>query len=204
MVVVLAAVMTMLGASLAIAGSHGDVYTGCLTDGGNVHNVAIGNEPASACAGNQTQISWNETGPAGPSGTTGPQGPAGPQGLTGPQGPSGPAGPPGVDGLQGPQGPAGTPGSGGLSGYEVRVHPAEIREHFVTWGVIHNCSPGKIVVGGGGRIVGSTNPKLLASAPKQQTLSSPFNQWIVTAKETGLGTSDDWGIEVFVICVDAP
>jgi hypothetical protein len=200
----MAAVMIMLGASLAVASSHDDVYTGCLTNGGSVHNVSIGDEPTSPCNGNQTQITWNETGPTGPQGATGPQGPAGRTGQQGASGPPGHDGPQGPIGPEGPQGPAGPTGSGGLSGYEVRIHPAELRDHFVPWSVSYPCSAGKVVIGGGGRIVGSDNPKILGSSPDQQLLSGPYNAWNVRAKETGLGTSDDWGIEVIAICVDAP
>lgn len=55
-------------------------YTGCLTKGGDIVNVAIGSLPKKPCNDNQKQISWNEIGP---------EGPAGPQGEPGPQGPPG-------------------------------------------------------------------------------------------------------------------
>ena len=46
----------------------GDAYTGCLTDGGSINKVAIGNEPLKPCPEDQTEIGWNQTGPQGPAG----------------------------------------------------------------------------------------------------------------------------------------
>jgi hypothetical protein len=55
--------------------------------------------PSSAfCKNNETPLSWNITGPAGPQGQTGPAGPQGQTGPTGPQGQTGPAGPQGAPG----------------------------------------------------------------------------------------------------------
>lgn len=62
-----------------------------------------------ACHKNETRVSWNITGPAGP---PGPTGPAGPTGATGPAGATGPTGATGPAGTTGPAGPAG-PSSGG-------------------------------------------------------------------------------------------
>jgi hypothetical protein len=74
------------------------------------------------CRPNETRISWNEEGPAGPQGAQGPAGPQGAQGLPGGTGPQGPAGAPGekgdpgLDGLPGPEGPAGPAGVAGPDG----------------------------------------------------------------------------------------
>src|ERR1700683_4417170 len=54
------------------------------------------------CPDNWTSLSWNVTGPPGPSGPQGPQGRPGPQGVAGPQGPQGPRGVQGPQGMQGP------------------------------------------------------------------------------------------------------
>jgi hypothetical protein len=56
------------------------------------------------CARNETQISWNQAGPAGPAGPAGVAGPAGPSGT------AGPAGPKGERGSAGPAGPRGVAG----------------------------------------------------------------------------------------------
>jgi hypothetical protein len=89
------------------------VINACYVKSGGVLHVI--DASVRNCSKNETALSWNVTGPAGPQGTTGP---AGPQGTTGPQGPQGATGP------QGPAGPAGTttlydanaPGGQDLSG----------------------------------------------------------------------------------------
>ncbi|MDP9226975.1 MAG: collagen-like protein [Actinomycetota bacterium] len=63
--------------------------------------------PMDRCLSHETAIDWNQSGPAGatgsqgPAGETGAQGPAGPTGATGPQGPAGPAGADGAPGAAG-------------------------------------------------------------------------------------------------------
>ena len=92
-IVFLAVVATLLLGGIVMAQSvNGNTYTGCLDPGGTIIHVAIGDQPAKACAPGHTQISWNETGPQGEQGPTGPQGPEGPAGPQGPEGPQGPAG----------------------------------------------------------------------------------------------------------------
>src|SRR4051794_10074242 len=44
------------------------------------------------CAGGETELNWNQAGPAGTTGAIGPTGPTGPTGSTGASGPVGPAG----------------------------------------------------------------------------------------------------------------
>ena len=57
----------------------------CVGGDGQFQLVAI----AGNCRRNETALSWNTVGPAGPAGAVGPQGIAGRDGLTGPQGPAG-------------------------------------------------------------------------------------------------------------------
>ena len=70
----LAAVIVLvlgLGAVAGVAvgqGGDGDEYTACLTAGGTITKTAVGNEPRSPCATDQTEIGWNQTGPPGPPG----------------------------------------------------------------------------------------------------------------------------------------
>jgi len=65
-------------AGVAIGQIDGDQYTGCLNSGGQIKNVAIGDEPLMPCKSNEAQISWNETGPPGADGPQGIQGEPGP------------------------------------------------------------------------------------------------------------------------------
>ncbi len=60
--------------------------------------LGAGPTSANSCQEGETQISWNQSGPAGPQGLTGPQGPAGPQGAAGGQGAAGAKGEPLVGG----------------------------------------------------------------------------------------------------------
>ena len=105
----------LVAGGIAVAGGPGAVYTGCLTNGGELIKVAIDTEPAGGCSGQQVEVSWNETGPPGPVGPQGDPGPIGAQGDPGPAGPPGPQGDPGPAGPQGVPGPSG----GGLTGFEV-------------------------------------------------------------------------------------
>ncbi len=70
----------------AVIANGDDTYTGCLNNGGNLTNIAIGTEPASPCRGDSEAITWSATGPTGP---VGPQGPDGADGADGAPGPAG-------------------------------------------------------------------------------------------------------------------
>ena len=100
----LAATGIVMIVQAAIPDPNGVIHA-CYRPNGNLRLV-----DKSSCTGNETAISWNQTGPAGPQGEAGPQGVgalkekldlraswaaggAGPQGCAGPQGPPGPQGP---------------------------------------------------------------------------------------------------------------
>ena len=109
-----AALTTGAIAFAAIPGSSG-VIRGCYVPNGGVRIIDAG----AACRNNETEISWNQTGPAGPQGPVGPQGAPGPVGSQGPAGQTGatgPVGPAGAFGAPGPQGPAGPAGETGAPG----------------------------------------------------------------------------------------
>lgn len=59
------------------ANAQGEMFTGCLTPGGDLKNVALGDGPAGECKGNSFEVSWNVQGPTGPQGPAGPEGPPG-------------------------------------------------------------------------------------------------------------------------------
>jgi len=198
--------MALLVASgVAVATNHSDTYTGCLTAGGSVINVAIGSDPAQMCGGNQTQISWNETGPQGPQGVPGAQGPQGPQGDPGAQGPQGDPGAQGPTGLQGDTGPAGPPGVG-LSGWEVvNVRTPNVILSNVARGQAVHCPAGKLPTGGGADIRGTGASNVLGFTNVAIVRSAPIaDGWFVSAEEIGGGTLFSWYLDIFVICVDAP
>ena len=88
------------------AASTPGVLEACINPGnGGMRLVSS----TTACHNNETRVTWNSEGPAGP---PGPIGPAGPNGPAGPTGETGPAGPTGATGPAGPAGPPG-PSSGG-------------------------------------------------------------------------------------------
>jgi hypothetical protein len=83
----------------------GGVFHGCVKDksGDNEQTLRlIDTSSGGTCRKNETMVSWNMLGPAGPAGAQGPAGPAGAQGLMGPAG---------APGAQGPAGPPGTSGN---------------------------------------------------------------------------------------------
>jgi hypothetical protein len=170
-------VLTIVGAGAAVAQmSGGNTYTGCLDPGGTIIHVAIGDQPAKACAPSHTQISWNETGPEGPQGPAGPQGPEGPAGPEGPEGPAGPEGPEGPAGPEGPEGPAGQNGTDGVSGYKTNralllVVPAGGEETLQV-----DCPDGKRILGGG---ISNPITDVYVSQSFPLVARSP-NGWVVT------------------------
>ena len=171
------------------------VIHACYRPNGNVRLV-----DKSSCTGNETAISWNQTGPAGPQGEAGPQGTPGPEGTPGPQGAPGPQGPPGPQGVAGPQGTQGSPGPQGPQGSPGPSGPAGVSGYEIinthgnlpmngTASVVATCSSGKRVLGGG-----YVAPQVGDMAP----LSRPEgdNAWRVDFKSNG-GSGD---ASVYAVC----
>jgi hypothetical protein len=70
------------GTAFTVFGNNHDVVVyACLTPGGQLNSVSTDGPPA--CPGNNTLISWNQTGPQGPPGDEGPEGDEGPPGPPG-------------------------------------------------------------------------------------------------------------------------
>lgn len=94
-IVATAVVMTMAGSAAA---QTPNVIRVCVkNDDGNMRFVTSG-----PCKANETLVTWNQAGPAGPAGPTGPVGPTGSAGPMGPAGGAGPTGPAGPEGMPGP------------------------------------------------------------------------------------------------------
>ena len=147
----LAATGIVMIVQAAIPDPSGVIHA-CYRPNGNVRLV-----DKSSCTGNETAISWNQTGPAGPQGEAGPQGSAGTSGSAGSSRSSWAAGscrPAGrarssgltwttrTSGLPGPSGPA------GVSGYEIINTHGNLPVNGTT-SVVATCSSGKRVLGGG-------------------------------------------------------
>lgn len=116
-VVLITATAAVFGVAVfvSIPDSGGVIHACYSNSNGSVRLV----DSAANCKNNETAITWNQTGAAGPQGAVGPQGPAGPtgpQGTPGPQGPQGATGSQGPIGQTGPQGPQGQPGPAGPQG----------------------------------------------------------------------------------------
>jgi hypothetical protein len=60
-----------IGGTVVAAMENSNTYTGCLNIGGNLHSIAIGDEPARPCVDDQLQIQWNAEGRQGPPGKPG-------------------------------------------------------------------------------------------------------------------------------------
>src|SRR5262245_19575653 len=80
--------------------------------------------PGAVCRRNESRLSWNVQGPAGPRGAAGPTGAVGAAGTTGPAGAAGPAGPPGPKGDPGARGATGAAGPKGDAGPQGPPGPA--------------------------------------------------------------------------------
>ena len=92
-------VVVGVGVYATIPAPNGVIY-GCYDKSNG--SLRVIDNTVTTCKVNETQITWNETGPQGPIGPQGPTGPQGLQGMPGPTGSTGPRGP------AGPAGPAGT------------------------------------------------------------------------------------------------
>lgn len=164
-IIVLTALAALLITGIALAmGDNGNTYTGCLDPGGTVIHIGIGDQPLKECAPTHTQISWNETGPAGADGV------AGADGADGLEGPEGPAGPAGADGAQGPEGPA----SGAASKVETGNASSALSTAI--------CPDGTFAIGGGFYMINDSPP--FASFPSTSVAGpapagSPAPAWTV-------------------------
>jgi hypothetical protein len=98
---------------LAVGPSEGEQMRGCVNASGALRILGV----SESCHANESFVSWNTVGPAGP------QGPAGLMGATGPQGPQGLPGERGATGAQGVQGERGAIGPQGLQGERGEVGP---------------------------------------------------------------------------------
>jgi len=56
----LALVVGTAVSAIAVNGDGGNIYTACLSRGGALNQVAIGEEPLRPCRDDQTQVSWSE------------------------------------------------------------------------------------------------------------------------------------------------
>ena len=101
------------------AGEIRGCYNPALIDEGATAPFSLRDADGKACPDGETEIAFNQQGPAGPEGQTGAAGPTGatgPKGETGETGATGPVGPKGATGATGPTGPKGATGATGATG----------------------------------------------------------------------------------------
>ncbi|MDQ1424824.1 MAG: trimeric autotransporter adhesin [Acidimicrobiaceae bacterium] len=117
--VIVAAALAWGATAVASIPDAGHVIHGCVNNATGILRAVdtaksgpLGNCITTPGALQETVITWNQSGPAGPIGVPGPAGPAGLAGLTGPAGPIGLPGPTGPVGPAGPAGAKGDPGAG--------------------------------------------------------------------------------------------
>jgi hypothetical protein len=97
------------------------VINACVKKGSGQVRVV---RPGAGCRKNESRLSWNVQGPAGPRGAAGPTGAAGAIGPAGAAGPAGPVGPAGAKGDPGARGATGPPGPKGDAGPQGPPGPA--------------------------------------------------------------------------------
>ncbi len=97
-IVLSSSVLALFGifAYASIPSADGVIH-GCYKKSGGI--LRLVEDSATQCSGNESPLTWNQTGDRGPAGPQGPQGLQGNVGPTGPQGEAGPAGAPGMPGV---------------------------------------------------------------------------------------------------------
>jgi hypothetical protein len=169
----------LMTAGVAV-GNGTDTYTACVTPGGELTSVAIGDSPTKACRGNSVQISWNAEGSSGADGADGADGTDG------------------AEGAEGVEGPAGEKGDKGDPG------PASGAASQVVWGADSSalstavCPTGTFAMGGGFFMTNDSPP--FASFPSTASAGvapegSPAPAWSVIKNP-----SDSVLVTAYAIC----
>jgi hypothetical protein len=155
------------------------------------HSITVDATPK--CSRDQTVVSWNQNGLAGPTGPTGAPGTNGQNGLAGPTGATGATGPSGgPTGPTGPTGATGATGANGVSGYQVMTKSGTApHAAFIT--VFVACPTGKLPVGGAAY---ATDSSLAISAVQSAVLGNSMG---IVIENTN--ASADLGYTAQAVCV---
>ena len=165
--VVVAALAAMLVGGIAwatIPGADGVIHGCYKAKNGQLRLVDLSSQGKhtghhSDCRPSELSIDWNQQGPPG---------------IQGPPGPPGQKGDKGDPGIQGPPGPS------GLSGLQVVTSPTQVVALFDFGHAEATCPAGKTLIGGGGRMGGTT------SDAGYLEMSFPSgNTWMVRGHNTG-------------------
>jgi hypothetical protein len=227
----LTAVVSGSSAVALATGGRGNVFHGCLSrSSGQVYNVRINPSKPLRCHPGSMNISWNQTGPAGPQGSSGPQGPQGPQGAQGPAGANGntvlhgsgaPASSLGnvgdfyldvtADALYGPKAssgwgsPTSLVGARGPAGATGVMNPTVAQYNYnlpnnETAEVPVACPDGDVATGGGGGVEAYTTGAYVTYSAPAGGVEDPSG-WQVTVVNSSGSTQP---IDAQVICVPSP
>lgn len=109
--------------------------------------------------------------------------------IQGPQGPAGPQGP------IGPQGPAGS----GLTGFELIDNDFLNIPQGVDVGMGVDCPEGKMVIGGGYKVIVDATHQIMGSNPYVIGAETLPRRWGI-----GVKTVEGLGLKVYALCVTAP
>jgi hypothetical protein len=217
--------------ALALSGTSGNVYRGCLArTGGTIYNVRVNAHVAPTCHRGDRLISWNQTGPVGGrgatglkgaigpkgatgaagttglNGSTGPSGPSGPAGATGGTGPNGPSGPSGATGQTGPNGPSGPTGATGGTGPNGPSGETGATGHTGPTGVTGTAGQSGTTVYGTSALILNQNSGLTLMPGLTQTINVPSGGVVYVATDGGLtntsATNDAFSYQDVTVTVD--
>ncbi len=175
-VLVLAVSALIFGSAMALA-TTSDVIFACQAGNGSLRVIASGD----ACRSNESALSWNIQGPAGP---------AGPAGEPGPTGEPGPAGPPGLAGVE-------------LVTGEAAVLPTGVLRPSVVVQVA--CPDGKVALSGGASLDADGLYTVLASPLVASGSSAPtgWRAYVTTSTGGSLPLSATVTAAAFAVCASA-
>jgi hypothetical protein len=100
-------------------------------------------------------------------------------------------------GPKGEKGDKGDPGPVGVSGWRI-VHSLSSSNSSTSRSGTANCPSGTRVLGGGGSLVGSEGPAIVASAPAGPVFTQGTG-WSMSAREL-VPTAGNWSLSVYAVC----
>jgi hypothetical protein len=207
-VVVAAAVLTVGGGSVALAGGHirsQDIRDDTVTSR-DIRDATIRSRDikdgrigaADLARGVRAQLS--RSGQPGPRGPQGEPGPAGPPGPVGPSGAPGPQGEPGLPGAPGPSGPPGPEGETELTGYRVASREVVVEAGAQRYLEVP-CPSGTYGLGGGLTTASDADVVVNQSGPVLDTVGTRtvVAAWAVAVSNpTGANVT----VDAYVACAD--
>jgi hypothetical protein len=199
-----AALAVSAGVAYAGSGSTDVIYACKLNNVGTIRLIDPSRSGFTGhCTHAETQISWNQSGPAGPVGPKGDTGPQGPKGDTGPQGPQGEPGAKGDTGPQGPKGdtgPQGPAGADGVAGFHVKSGSLDSPPGTQVFGTLF-CDAGEKATGGGFTTAPAGSPPPIGAYVASSGPTSDGAGWTGATTNTSNATVT---VTIYTVCAKAP